>query len=458
MSETQDFVAPWALLPEGWRQQVHLQVDGEGYLTQAQPIVDEQLADIQARVLPGPVIPGMANVHSHAFQRLLAGKTHRARHAGGDSFWTWREGMYELAAQLNPDQIQALTAWLYAELMSQGYTAVGEFHYLHHQANGQAYNEPAENSLRIIQAAEETGMALTLLPVLYCYSDFAKQQPLPEQAPFIHAIDEYLKLIARCQARADRHETMIVGMAPHSLRAVGPTELKALAEADLSCPVHIHIAEQAQEVAACEAWSGQRPLSWLFDNLPVNERWCLIHATHANASEITAIARSGAIAGLCPGTEADLGDGFFPLKSLLDQGGAFGIGSDSQATLSPVTELQRLEHQARLHDQQRNRLPPSNDQHNGTWLWRHAAVHGARALGQPMGGLQSGLRADWVVLDMKQPLAAWLSPNQYLDAAILAEGLAEVNEVYVAGRLWVKQGRHIEQDALARRLYLTMGG
>ncbi len=334
------FFAERALLPNGWANDVRLEVDAEGVLTHVQA---DSHADGAER-LGGPLLPGMPNLHSHAFQRAMAGLAEVAGNPN-DSFWTWRDLMYRLVGKISPDQLGIIARQLYIEMLKAGYTSVAEFHYVHHDIDGTPYADPAELALRISQAASAAGIGLTLLPVLYSHSGFGGQAPNDGQRRFINSTENYLKLQSRLQPILAGQPSQALGLCFHSLRAVTPGQIHdVLAASDRDCPVHIHIAEQQKEVDDCLSWSGVRPLQWLYENAEVDQRWCLVHATHANPHEVSLMARSRAIAGLCLTTEANLGDGIFPAVDFLAQGGRMGIGSDSHVSLSVVEELRWLEY------------------------------------------------------------------------------------------------------------------
>ncbi|WP_121373881.1 formimidoylglutamate deiminase, partial [Pseudomonas aeruginosa] len=340
-----------ALLPEGWARNVRFEISADGVLAEIRPDAN---ADGAER-LGGAVLPGMPNLHSHAFQRAMAGLAEVAGNPN-DSFWTWRELMYRMVARLSPEQIEVIARQLYIEMLKAGYTAVAEFHYVHHDLDGRSYADPAELSLRISRAASAAGIGLTLLPVLYSHAGFGGQPASEGQRRFINGSEAYLELLQRLRAPLDAAGHSL-GLCFHSLRAVTPQQIATvLAAGHGDLPVHIHIAEQQKEVDDCLAWSGRRPLQWLYENVAVDQRWCLVHATHADPAEVAAMARSGAVAGLCLSTEANLGDGIFPATDFLAQGGRLGIGSDSHVSLSVVEELRWLEYGQRLRDRKRNRL------------------------------------------------------------------------------------------------------
>ena len=353
--------AEHALLPSGWARDVLLQWDASGcLLTVAPGSAPESSYGIAPRA-PGPLLPGMPNLHSHAFQRAFAGLT-EYRGESQDSFWSWRNLMYRFAAHITPESLEAIATWLYVEMLEAGYTSVCEFHYLHHDQGGKPYADDAALAHALLRAAHTAGIGMTLLPVLYQTSGFGGQPPRKDQARFIRSTDNMLSLLQQL-APATQALGAVLGLAPHSLRAVPPDSLReavaGITALNARAPLHIHIAEQTQEVEDCIAWSGQRPVQWLLDHAPVDARWCLVHATHMTAAEYAAAARTGAVAGLCPSTEANLGDGIFDMPQWLQHGGAWGVGSDSHACVNAAEELMLLEYGQRLHLRQRNVLATS---------------------------------------------------------------------------------------------------
>lgn len=440
------YFAERALLPSGWAENVRIEVGADGRLAALQANAS---AD-GAKKLAGPLLPGMPNLHSHAFQRAMAGLAEVAGNPN-DSFWTWRELMYRLVGKISPEQLEIIARQLYIEMLKTGYTSVAEFHYVHHDPQGKAYADPVELSRRISAAAAESGIGLTLLPVLYSHSGFGGQAPNDGQRRFINSTEQYLDLQSRLQPLLAAQPAQALGLCFHSLRAVTPEQIAAvLAASDKACPVHIHIAEQQKEVDDCLAWSGRRPLQWLYENVEVDERWCLVHATHAEADEVTAMAKSRAIAGLCLTTEANLGDGIFPAVDFLAQGGHMGIGSDSHVSLSVVEELRWLEYGQRLRDQRRNRLYGAAQPMVGRTLFDAALDGGAQALGQPIGELAVGKRADWIVLDGLDPYLATADGDNILNRWLFAGGDRQVRDVMVNGRWVVQQRRHAHEEESAR--------
>ena len=438
--------APDALLPAGWVRNVLLQWDEAGRFTQVRA---EASAPAGVPMATGPVIPGMPNLHSHAFQRAFAGLTEfRGDNVDGrqDSFWSWRTLMYRFAARISPEQLEAIATWLYIEMLEAGYTAVCEFHYLHHDVDGRPYADDAELSLALLRAARRAGIGLTLLPVLYQSSGFGGQPPSEGQRRFIRRVDSILRLLERlrplCEAQGAR-----LGLAPHSLRAVPPDALRdalaGLDAIDATAPIHIHIAEQTVEVDACVAWSGQRPVAWLLDHAPVDARWCLVHATHMDADECRRAAASGAVAGLCPATEANLGDGLFDFGAWCIANGCWGIGSDSHACVNAAEELMLLEYGQRLATCQRNVGADAVQREVATALTLAAVRGGAQAAARAVGGLAVGQQADFVVLDKAHVGLQDLAAPQMLSAHVFASHrTSAIDAVYVTGQPRVTAAGH----------------
>ena len=437
-----------ALTRDGWRQNVRVTL-ADGRITRLESGTVAQPGDERATIL----LPGMPNLHSHAFQRGMAGLAERPG-ASTDSFWTWREAMYRFALTMGPDDVEAVAAQLYVEMVEAGFTRVGEFHYLHHAPDGQPYDDIGELSARIGAAATESGIGLTLLPVFYAHASFGGVAPQPRQRRFICDLDSYARLLERAKSVAAGVPGGLVGVAPHSLRAVTPEELRAVAAMAGDGPVHIHIAEQMKEVEDCLAFCGRRPVELLFDSISVDERWCLIHATHMNDTEVRMSARSGAIAGLCPITEANLGDGTFRAAEFLGEGGRFGIGSDSNVLIGLGDELRQLEYSQRLRDQQRNVLAAGGVS-TGRRLFEAALEGGSQALGAGPGGIAEGGRADLVTLDGDHPGLVGRDGDEILDSWVFA-GPRAVESVWVGGARLVAGGRHIRRAAVASRFARTM--
>lgn len=443
--------APQAFLPQGWCESVLFELDEAGSL--ARVTVGTLQGD--APRAKGPVLPGMPNLHSHAFQRAMAGLAEHARPGANkdDSFWTWREVMYRFVGQLTPEQVEAIAAQLYVEMLKAGYTAVGEFHYLHHQPDGRPYDDVAEMSRRTIAAARATGLGITQLPVLYGYGGFGAQKAGEGQRRFLNDPSRLLYIVETLQKAHEDDPQVRVGIAPHSLRAVTPETLdevtRGLTALDRTAPIHIHIAEQVKEVDDCLAWCGKRPVEQLYATAEPDPRWCLVHATHMTAQETATLAASGAVAGLCPTTEANLGDGLFPAEAFLAAAGRWGIGSDSHISVSPVEELRLFEYGQRLATRRRNVLAGEDEDASvGQRLFRQALQGGAQALGRPIGSLEAGNRADLLVLDPDHPAVATLPPERLLDAVVFAGNRNPVRDVMVGGAWVVQDGRHKDEERL----------
>jgi formimidoylglutamate deiminase len=390
---------------------------------------------------------------AHAFRQFLAfGGLTEYRGAAQDSFWSWRSLMYRFAAAITPDQLEAIATGLYVEMMEAGYTSVCEFHYVHHDHDGRPYADDAALSMCLLRAAARAGIGLTLLPVLYQTSGFGGTSPSEGQRRFIRSTDNMLALLQKlkplCEAQGAR-----LGLAPHSLRAVPPDSLRealaGLHAMDSSAPVHIHIAEQTAEVDACLAWSGQRPVQWLMEHASVDERWCLVHATHMTPEESVRAARTGAVAGLCPSTEANLGDGIFDAASWLQGGGQWGVGSDSHACVNAAEELMLLEYSQRLATRQRTVLASTYQPSVATAMMLSAVAGGAQASARPGAGWAVGQQADFLVLDDQHLLVRDLpSPEAMLSAHVFASHRqSALLQVWVRGRLRVQSGRHALHDS-----------
>ena len=434
--------AKQARLPDGWARGLRLTIE-DG--TIAALTTDAAPAAGDARV--DTLLPALGNLHSHAFQRAMAGMT-EFRAEGHDSFWTWRELMYRFLDRLDPEQMGAIAALAFMEMQEAGFAAVGEFHYVHHQPGGGAYDDVGELSKRVFAAADLTGIGLTHLPVLYTYGGAGRAPLTGGQARFGNDVARFLDLVA---AARDGLEPLPpdarVGIAPHSLRATAPDDLQEVLAAEASGPIHVHVAEQPKEVADVEAWLGARPVAWLLENVAVDATWCLIHATHMTAAETTAMAKSGAVAGLCPITEANLGDGPFNGPDYLGAGGAFGVGSDSNVRVSMVEELRTLEYSQRLRDLARNVLCVGEGS-VGAGLYLAAARGGAQALGRESGAIAEGCLADLVAVDGTAPALCALDGDRLLDGLVFAAGDAVVRDVWSAGRHRVQGGRHVARDRI----------
>lgn len=438
-----------ALLPDGWADNVRVTVADDGRIEAVETGIAREADDtgLGGRVL----LPAPCNLHSHAFQRAMAGLTEH-RSAGRDSFWSWRELMYRFVRRLTPEQIEAIAALAYMEMQEAGYAAVGEFHYLHHRASGQPYDRITETTERIFAAAGDTGIGLTHLPVLYSYGGAGEQALKAGQIRFANDLDGYSTLVqeARAVARAELDADARVGIAPHSLRATSPQQLKAVTRAFRGGPVHIHIAEQRLEVEEIAAWLGERPVAWLLNQFDVDAHWCLVHATHMSGQETAGLARSGAVAGLCPITESNLGDGIFNGTGFVAAGGRFGIGSDSNVRIALAEELRVLEYSQRLRDHARNVLLEGEGS-VGSWLYRHSLAGGAQALGRESGAIRHGMFADLVAIDGGDIAFHGVSGDRLLDAWIFAADDRVVTDVWSAGRHCVVEGRHEHRDRIIER-------
>jgi formimidoylglutamate deiminase len=436
-----------ALLPGGWARDVRLTIRA-GLIAAIETDAFPEAGDERHAI----GLPGLPNLHSHAFQRGMAGLAER-RGPGSDSFWTWREIMYRFVDRIGPDELEAIAALAYMEMLESGSTRVGEFHYLHHNLDGGAYVDRARMASSIAAAAERTGIALTLLPVFYAHSGFGGAAPGAGQRRFLHNVDGFAGLIdASCQAVASLPDA-IVGIAPHSLRATTPGELTAILPLARGGPIHIHIAEQAGEVADCLAWSSARPVDWLLDHAPVDDRWCLVHATHVTDDEVRRIATSGAIVGLCPITEANLGDGIFPAASFA---GRFGIGSDSNVLIDATEELRLLEYGQRLTARERNVLSTGPDHSTGVDLYRSVLDGGAGALGVEM-GIVARRPADLVSLDAGHPALIGREGDRLIDSLIFAGGRPVIDCVWRRGARLVSGGRHQERESIVADYCATLG-
>ncbi|MGB3329098.1 MAG: formimidoylglutamate deiminase [Thermomicrobiales bacterium] len=442
-ASTQVIAAGRALLADGWATDVRLSLSG-GRIVAIERGTDPQLGDHRYDT----VIPGIPNLHSHAFQRGMAGLA-EVRGSAEDTFWTWRQVMYRFALAMSPEQMEAVAQQAYIEMLESGFTRVGEFHYLHHAPDGTPYDDPAEMAARIVTAAAKTGIALTLLPVFYAHATFGGAAPEPHQRRFISTVPQFTAMMDRCRELVADHPFAVLGVAPHSLRAVTPEELAAVVALVPAGPVHIHAAEQVREVEDCVAWSGQRPVAWLLEHGGVDRRWCLIHATHLDQAECAGLAASGAVAGFCPITEANLGDGIVPGQAYVAQGGRFGVGTDSNVLIGAAGELRQLEYAQRLATRERNVLamPPRS---TGRSLVDTAVAGGTQALcgSDARAGLQVGAEAAFVTLD--RTAAPPVEADAILDAWIFA-GLAQVEDVWVHGQRVVEQGRHIGRDEATAR-------
>jgi formimidoylglutamate deiminase len=421
-----------ALLETGWARSVRLGLR-DGLIQSLQTDTAAEPGD--ERHATG--LPGLSNLHSHAFQRGMAGLA-EVRGASRDSFWSWREIMYRFVDRLRPDEVAAIAAMAYAEMLEGGFTRVGEFHYLHH----------AEMAEAIAAAAAQTGIGLTLLPVLYAHSGFGGATPLESQRRFINDLDGFSRLLQASSEVLSTLSDAMLGVAPHSLRAVTPEELRAVVRMT-DGPVHIHIAEQVREVEDCLAWSGARPVDLLFDTVEVDPRWCLVHATHMTLAETQRLAASGAVAGLCPITEANLGDGVFPGSAYQEASGVWGVGSDSNVLIDAAQELRMLEYSQRLIERSRNVMADPGGGSTGSALFRAALSGGGQATGGQGSGLAVGQVADLIAVAAPEGLSA-PTEDYALDNWIIASRGGAVEAVWRRGEAVVRDGRHVSRDRITK--------
>lgn len=449
------YFASAAFLPDGWANNVLIEVDEAGYITTITP---SQMCGT-ATALKGPVLPGMLNLHSHSFQRAMAGLAERAT-GQKDSFWTWRETMYKFLEKLTPDDLQAIAAQVYVEMLRAGFTTVGEFHYVHHQIDGRPYQDRCLTSRHVIMAAKEVGIAITHLPVFYNCSGFGGQKPTESQRRFINNEAQILDIISSLLTSYKNDPQITIGLAHHSLRALTPEMLQqataAMQSINPKAPIHIHIAEQTKEVNDCLDWSAQRPVEWLLNNVDINKHWCFVHATHMTDIETQRLARSGAVAGLCPTTEANLGDGLFNLPDYIREQGLLGIGTDSNVSVSMVEELRTLEYGQRLLRRERAVAKMPGEPSVGAALYRMALAGGAQALGRYAGSIEVGKRADFIALDPDSPSLLCKQGDLILDSMIFAGNVNPIRHVIAGGQHIVKDFKHIAEDEVLRAYVKTI--
>ncbi|MBR7799765.1 formimidoylglutamate deiminase [Undibacterium fentianense] len=447
---TNTLFAKNALLSTGWASNVRLHWNQVGDFTEIE--FNAQASPFEKQV--GFVSPGMSNLHSHAFQRAMAGMTEIAGE-GPDSFWTWRDLMYRFALAITPEQMRVIAAQLYMECLRHGYTSICEFHYVHRDPKGEWFEDRAETSQRVIDAARHTGIGMTMLPVLYSYADFQLQPLREDQRRFNTSVDEILRIVERLESQRDAQ--VEVGVAPHSLRAASTQQIAELVAAlPKDRPIHIHIAEQMREVNACIAATGRRPVELLFDTQSVDQRWCLVHATHLNESEIAAMAASQSVAGICTSTEGNLGDGFFELPAYIAAQGRFGIGTDSHVSQSVIEEIRWLEYGQRLRSQGRNIASIQGQRRVADYLWQQCLAGGAQATGRAVGSLEKGKRADFMVFDDTHPNLQDLSAPEVLSTVVFAGNDPMIRDVYVGGNLLVENGRHHDQERIQQEYRTCM--
>ncbi|PWC27125.1 formimidoylglutamate deiminase [Teichococcus aestuarii] len=451
------YFAPAALLPTGWARDVRIETNGAGSIATVTPGGDPAGAER----LPGAVIPGLPNLHSHAFQRAMAGHAERrsppeARDAEGgeDSFWTWRTTMYRFVGRFTPEDAEAVAAQLYAECLEWGFTSLAEFHYLHHQADGTPYAEPAEMALRHLAAARATGIGITLLPSLYRHGGIFGKDPVPGQRRFLNDLDGFWRIVEGIRGAIAGDAQAGLGLAPHSLRAVTPEMLREVSR--FGGPIHIHAAEQLREVEECRAATGARPVEWLLENMPLDARWCLIHCTHMTEAEAVGLARSGAVAGLCPSTEASLGDGIFGLPAYRAAGGRLGFGTDSHVGTSPRDEMRQLETSQRLAQRRRSVATDEAHPHPARNLLEASLAGGAQVSARAIAGIAPGQRCDLVALDDEHPALCGREGDELLDAWVFSGQGNPVRQVVAGGRVVVREGRHVAAEPIAAAFRAAM--
>ncbi len=438
--------AATALLPDGWHRDLRISID-TGRIAAIETGAGAAPGDERVAVL----IPGLPNLHSHAFQRGMAGLAEIGGPAG-DSFWTWRQLMYRFALEMTPEGLDAIAVQLYVEMLEAGFTRAGEFHYLHHDRDGLPYDDIGELSARIVSASVTSGIRLTLLPVFYAHGDFGGAPPVERQGRFVTSLDGFTRLLDRCRELTNGVPGAVIGVAPHSLRAVTPEQLQHLIAMHPEGPIHIHAAEQVREVEACLAWSGQRPVEWLLDHAGIDHRWTVVHATHLNDREVARLAASEAVAGLCPVTEANLGDGTFQGRAFRHHGGRFGIGSDSNVQVDPAAELRQLEYSQRLAHRERNVLADEGVPTTRALL-EASLAGGSQALGAEDAAIRPGAPADLISLDSDR---IDLADGDGALAQWIFTGNVAVDCVWVGGELLVEAGRHRDRDAVNARFRHAM--
>ncbi|MCO7227204.1 formimidoylglutamate deiminase [Pleionea sp. CnH1-48] len=437
------YYAQEALLAEGWTADVTITI-ADGKVTAITPGKEAGAVELN-----GPLVPGMTNLHSHAFQKAFAGLT-EYRANPEDSFWSWRDSMYRLLPQLTPDDMQIIARYLYIEMLRSGYTSVVEFHYLHHQPDGQHYDDAAATSCAVIDAARTVGLATTHCPVFYSYANFGEKPAAGAQKAFFHTPEQFVQLLDKLHQQYADDSSVKLGIAPHSLRAVSQAQLNELVpwwqQHEAQGPFHIHIAEQMKEVNECVDFYGARPVEWLYDQVDVNERWCLVHATHLSDQEVKTMALSKAIAGICATTEANLGDGVFRGVDYLSYGGRWGIGSDSHISVNAFEELRLYEYGQRYTHQKRNLLCDEQRPHVGDYLWTEAVAGGAQVANRGQGSIAVGEDANWVVLDRDVAELSAVAKESLLDAAIFAANENLVRDVMVNGTWRIENKHHAEWE------------
>ncbi|KRO95268.1 MAG: hypothetical protein ABS24_09400 [SAR92 bacterium BACL26 MAG-121220-bin70] len=440
----QNYLIKKALLSDGWAENVRLSVSDDGFISGLSKNANAEPGDQRL----GIVIPGLVNCHSHAFQRAMAGLT-EYQVSSADTFWSWRKTMYRFANLVSPEALQDIASYLYVEMIKQGYTSVAEFHYLHHQTNGTAYSSVSQLSQSIINAANIAGINLTLLPVLYMNSGFGDLALLDDQKRFGNSVESYLALHDEATRYCSEQNQHSVGMALHSLRAVPAKPMSEVIShfnrMGNQGPIHIHIAEQTQEVEQSIKALGKRPVEWLLDNHPIDKQWCLIHATHMTSEETAGVAKSGATVGICPTTEANLGDGLFPLREYLDHGGHIAIGSDGNTCTNPLEELRWLEYGQRLLSRTRNIAANDRERHTGSSLLGQCLTGGARSIGKNTGTLKVGYRADLLVLDEHSADLSGIAKEFVVDTLVFGSSHSLIKSVMINGAWQITDFHHANE-------------
>ncbi|MEO1293640.1 MAG: formimidoylglutamate deiminase [Pseudomonadota bacterium] len=447
--------ADFALLPTGWERDVEVVVEADGRIGSVTPGVNATDIETDLRLTGRVLLPSPPNLHSHTFQRAMAGMTEARGPSGRDSFWTWRDLMYRFLDRLTPEDIETIAALAFVEMLEAGYASVAEFHYLHHPVGGGRYHDPGETSTRIAAAAAASGIGLTHLPVLYTRGGVDDRPLEGGQRRFGSDFATFDTVCNSAAHAIDSLPDARLGVAAHSLRAVTQGDLARLAAERAGDPFHIHIAEQVAEVEAVEASYGARPVAWLFQSLPVDRHWCLIHATHLSDGEVRGIAESGAVAGLCPVTEANLGDGVFRGAEFAARDGALGVGTDSNIRIDLAEELRQLEYSQRLARRERS-VMATPDQSTGRWLFQQVCAGGAQALGRDAGRIEPGAWADLLTLDRTDLALAGLDGDALLDAWVVCGDKSAIRDVWSAGRHVVREGRHIAREPIELRYRQTI--
>jgi len=438
----------YALLPSGWAKKVRIEIDSFGTIS----AIQKEMIGSTGDPINATVLPGVSNLHCHAHQQAIAGLSEKSSNSN-DNFWTWREIMYFYLQKIQPNHLNAIAEFLYMEMLKSGYTSVAEFQYIHHNEDGTSYSNPAEMSLATVSAAKRIGIGMTILPVLYRYSGFGSKPPSDKQQRFINNADKFIEIFNQLEMHTRADNNINIGIAPHSLRAIDNSLLKevlnGIQKKDLI--THIHISEQINEVKECQEWFSLRPIEWLFENHDINSNWCLIHGTHSNKKELALLAKSKAVLGACPTTEANLGDGIFNTLEYLKFGGTIGVGSDSNITVDPFDELRLLEYSQRLQHQKRNLLAVNPQYSTGRNLFELAITGGAQAIGRKTGRIEVGYRADFIVIDTNHPTLITKEKDAILDYLIFSKPCAVIKDVYVNGVHVIKSGKHPLETSVIKK-------